>query len=64
MKLYFQDTRLSYREISDMLVHNIGPSGPDTWQNGSESSSLGFRGYVEIYDKEHPGALFAVLKWR
>jgi hypothetical protein len=67
MKLYFKDTAMSYKQISDLLTTHVGPSGPSTWQNGSEyefpDGGFGaFRGYVEIYD-EHPAAVFVKLKW-
>lgn len=69
MKLYFKDTELSYSQISDLLTSHVGPSGPDTWQNGSEiikelelESSSGYFGYVEIYN-DHPASSFVRLKW-
>lgn len=62
MKLYFKDTQLSYAQISDLMTSHIGPSGPETWQNGAELDKDGFTGYVEIYD-DHPGAVFVRLKW-
>lgn len=67
MKLYFRDTAMMYREISELLDSHIGPAGPETWQNGKEyeypeSKSGAFRGYVEIYNN-HPAAAFVKLKW-
>jgi hypothetical protein len=62
MKLYFRDTKMMYREISDLLRSHIGPPGPETWNNSSVSDDEGFRGYVEIH-KDHPAASFVKLKW-
>lgn len=67
MRLYFRDTKMMYREIRELLNSHIGPTGPETWQNGGEyeypkSKSGEFRGYVEIYN-DHPGAVFVKLKW-
>lgn len=68
MKLYFRDTVLSYSQISELLNSHIGPPGPDTWHNGSESvegpegGSSGCIGYVEIYN-DHLATSFVVLKW-
>ena len=62
MRLYFRDTKMMYREISDPLNSHIGPSGPDTWHNGAVSDDEGFWGYVEIHD-DQPAAVFVKLKW-
>jgi hypothetical protein len=62
MRLYFSDTKLSYNEINALLNSHIGPSGPDTWQNGVSEPSEGFKGYVEIYN-DPPSLSFIVLKW-
>lgn len=63
MRLYFRDTGLSYREISELLTRNIGPAGVDTWQNGAENSHRGFLGYVDIY-ADSPGRSLVALAWR
>lgn len=67
MKLYFKNTNLSYRQISDLLNTHIGPAGPDTWQNGNDHSNpntgMSGGGYVEIYDDDHPHLVFVALKW-
>ena len=68
MRLYFKDTKMMYKEISDLMTRSFGPSGPNTWQNGctthSESVNNGhFGGYVEIYDTENPLATFLTLSW-
>jgi len=66
MKLYFKDTNLSYGQISDLMKTHIGPSGPDTWENGTEigfETGMSGAGYIEIYDDNHPHLPFVVLKW-
>lgn len=62
MKLYFRDTPLMYCEITELLTHNVGPAGVDTWQNGAESTDTGFQGYVEIY-ADTPGRSLVALAW-
>lgn len=62
LRLYFSDTRLSYREISELLTRNIGPAGSDTWQNGAEQSAAGHRGYVEIYT-QGAGVTLVAIAW-
>lgn len=73
MKLYFKDTAMMYREISELLNSHIGPAGPKTWQNGvgweKPTSELGiseledyYGDYIEIYNN-HPAAAFVKLKW-
>ena len=68
MRLYFKDTKMMYKEISDLMTKSFGPAGPDTWLNGctthTESVKNGrFGGYVEIYDTENPLATFVTLSW-
>lgn len=63
MRLYFKDTKMMYKEISDLMTRSFGPSGPNTWQNGSTKGDDGWHGYVEIYDTENPLATFVTLSW-
>ena len=30
MRLYFKDTKMMYKEISDLMTKSFGPAGPDT----------------------------------
>ena len=66
MKLYFGDTKMSYREMGELLSSHVGPAGPDTWQNGMEffydNDIYSRRGFVEIYS-DHPSLSFIILKW-
>jgi hypothetical protein len=62
MKLYFKDTAMSYREITNLLTSHIGPAGPNTWHNRTEKTSKEYLGYVEIYDN-HPAAVFVWWEW-
>lgn len=62
MKLYFRDTDMSYREITNLLTSHVGPAGPTTWQNHTDKTREGYLGYIEIYN-DNPGASFVKLKW-
>jgi hypothetical protein len=63
MKLYLKDTNMMYREIRELLESNIGPAGPDTWQNGAEQHpDYVFVGFIKIH-QDFPANCFIKLKW-
>jgi len=64
IRLFMRDTKMSYRELSDLLNRSLGPAGPDTWWvNSAHIENMGFVGFVEIYDIDNPGATFVALSW-